>query len=63
MTDRELIEKHGGTKAFAKLLDVSVQRVTNWKRRGIPAKVKLENLAVFNLAPLKNTQQKTPSDN
>lgn len=62
MTDKELIEKHGGTKSFAELIGVSVQRVANWKRRGIPAKVKLENLAVFDLAPLKTTQHKAHSD-
>lgn len=56
MTDKELIEQCGGTKAFADILGVTVQRVTNWKRRGIPAKVKLDNLSFF-----QNLQQQTTS--
>ncbi|OOR91694.1 helix-turn-helix domain-containing protein [Moraxella bovis] len=59
MTDKELIEKLGDTTALAKLLGFTEQRVSNWKRRGIPPKVKLENPELFQ----STTQTKTPSDN
>lgn len=59
MTDKELIEKLGDTTALAKLLGFTEQRVSNWKRRGIPPKVKLENPELFQ----NTTQTKTPSDN
>ena len=58
MTDKELIERLGDTTALAKLLGFTEQRVSNWKRRGIPAKVKLENPNLF-----LNHQTKTPSGN
>lgn len=59
MTDEELILKMGNTKAVSVMLGVSEQCVSNWKRRGIPAQVKLDNLELF-----KNYQkQKTPSKN
>ena len=54
MTDAELIESLGGPTAVARLLALTdegaVQRVSNWKRRGIPAKVRLEHRAVFERA-------------
>ncbi|STY93407.1 YdaS family helix-turn-helix protein [Moraxella bovis] len=59
MTDKELIEKLGDTTALAKLLGFTEQRVSNWKRRGIPPKVKLENPELFQ----STTQTKTPSVN
>ncbi|EPJ9221212.1 hypothetical protein MWR82_003588 [Acinetobacter baumannii] len=34
--DRELIDKHGGATALAQTLGYHVQRVQNWKIRGIP---------------------------
>ncbi|MGB3069799.1 MAG: hypothetical protein WBC18_14690 [Ottowia sp.] len=47
MTDAELIQLHGGSTALARKLNMlglnGSRRVNNWKRRGIPAKVKLEN--------------------
>lgn len=49
MTDKELIELHGGVARVAALLgnEVSIQRVQNWVTRGIPAKIKLENPELF----------------
>lgn len=46
MTDNDLITKHGITK-LAKLLGYSAQRVDNWKRRGIPAQVKVDFPHIF----------------
>lgn len=47
-TDQHLIDKLGGPTRVAELLDMAgepgvVQRISNWKRRGIPAKVLLEH--------------------
>ncbi len=46
-----LIEAAGGATKFADLLGLTgetrLQRVTNWKRRGIPYKVILENQAAL----------------
>lgn len=51
MNDAELIESLGGPARVAELLhldkDGGVQRVHNWKTRGIPAKVKLERPDLF----------------
>lgn len=45
MTDNELIAHHGGPTKFALLLGLDgakgVRRVCNWKKRGIPASVKV----------------------
>lgn len=43
-----LIEAAGGHTAFARLLGIDtqpghIQRVSNWKRRGIPARIALEH--------------------
>lgn len=49
----QIIEAAGGDAAFARLLGLdtakkgTTQRVNNWKRRGIPAGVVLENLDVI----------------
>lgn len=59
MTDKEIIKNAGGTSAFAKLLGVSPQCVSNWKRRGIPKGVKWDNKETFH----KLEQIKTPSGN
>lgn len=44
--DRERIERLGGSAAVARRMGLTssgaVQRVNNWKTRGIPAEVKLE---------------------
>lgn len=43
---RTLIERHGGSSALARLTGYSVQRINNWKGRGIPseAMVRFPNL-------------------
>lgn len=45
--DLKVIESYGGTAALARKLGLDtpagVSRVSNWRRRGIPVKVKLEN--------------------
>jgi hypothetical protein len=46
---RAVIERAGGDRAFAKLLGLIpespgiVQRINNWKRRGLPAAVHVEH--------------------
>lgn len=52
MNDRELIDKLGGPAKVAAALGFDlkkggVQRVHNWRSRGIPPRVKLEHAAVF----------------
>lgn len=39
--DKELIDALGGTSKVARMLDLGVQRVHNWRSRGIPPAVKL----------------------
>lgn len=51
-TDAQLIEDLGGSAKVASLLGYDtksggVQRVDNWKRRGIPPRVKLDHPHVF----------------
>lgn len=61
MTDKEYIQRLGGVKVIADYLKCDYQRVHNWLRRGIPAKVKVENP---NLFLTKNPKKiKTPSSN
>lgn len=47
MTDKELIEKLGGVSSVARFLGRNYNTVYNWTYRGIPSKVKLDNLAYF----------------
>ncbi len=51
MTDAELIDKLGGPARVAELLnldkDGGVQRVHNWKSRGIPARIKVQRPDLF----------------
>jgi hypothetical protein len=51
MTDAELIDALGGPARVCELLNIpkhrGVQRVHNWKARGIPARVKLQWPGVF----------------
>ena len=51
-TDRELITTLGGPARVAEMLKYDkktggVQRVHNWMKRGIPARVKLNNPDIF----------------
>ena len=43
----EVIDLLGGVAALASRLGVSKQCVANWRRRGIPPQVVLQNLQVF----------------
>lgn len=60
MTDAELIKLHGGPSKLAKKLgwtqQWAVHRISNWKRRGIPASIKLQFPEVF----LLHLQQRPP---
>ena len=47
MDDKKKIAELGGVSALARRLKVTPQRVQNWTRRGIPAKVKLDNYELF----------------
>jgi hypothetical protein len=51
MTDGDLIDKLGGPAKVCELLNIpkhgGIQRVQNWKARGIPARVKLERPDLF----------------
>lgn len=46
-TDKEQIERLGGSAEVARMLGYTVQRVQNWKDRGVPAKVKLTRPDLF----------------
>ncbi len=58
MDDREVIERHGGSAALARKLNMtkegSTQRVNNWKTRGIPPAVKLERPDLFSAEAISN---------
>ena len=47
MDDKKKIAELGGVSALARRLNVTPQRVQNWTKRGIPAKVKLDNYELF----------------
>ena len=40
--DREIIDRLGGSTKVAELIHYKVQRVQNWKERGIPSAEKLK---------------------
>ena len=48
-SDKDLIDGLGGSTKLAARLGYSVQRVENWKKRGIPAQVRLDHPDVFPL--------------
>ena len=50
MDDKKKIAELGGVSALARRLNVTPQRVQNWTKRGIPAKVKLDNYELFHNA-------------
>ena len=45
--DKDVIEQLGGAAKVASLLGFTVQRVQNWKDRGIPARVRLDRQDLF----------------
>lgn len=45
--DRKLIERLGGSVSLAARLGYTVQRVHNWKTRGVPALVKINHPDIF----------------
>jgi hypothetical protein len=50
MTDSDLIDELGGPSALAERLRMGKkgrQRVCNWRKRGIPARVKLDHPDLF----------------
>ena len=55
MSDKDVILALGGVSSLARALGYSglggVRRVSNWTRRGIPSKVRLENQHVFSKFP------------
>ncbi|ACC71089.1 hypothetical protein Bphy_1910 [Paraburkholderia phymatum STM815] len=64
--DRQLIDELGGPAKVAELLGYDktaggVQRVQNWKKRGIPADVKIAHPELF-LTKLMETKRMAASD-
>lgn len=48
MDDKELIKKMGGVAKISKALGFkTMSRVGNWVKRGIPARIKLNNQKLF----------------
>jgi hypothetical protein len=48
MTDSELIDKLGGPSALSRLLGLKRPSVVqNWRKRGIPARVRLQHQLLF----------------
>jgi hypothetical protein len=58
-SDKDLIDDLGGSTKLAARLGYSVQRVENWKKRGIPAQVRLDHPDVF---PLPGRAQQQPAE-
>lgn len=58
-SDKDLIDDLGGSTKLAARLGYSVQRVENWKKRGIPAQVRLDHPDVF---PLPNRAQQQAAE-
>jgi hypothetical protein len=56
-SDKELIKSLGGSAKLAQRLGYSIQRVENWKARGIPAQVRLDNPKIFPLPRPRNHTQ------
>lgn len=58
-TDKEIIDSLGGPAKVARLLGLTgrpgqVQRVHNWKSRGIPVQVRLDHPGVFPVSAKKS---------
>lgn len=60
MTDTELIDYYGGPSALARRIGFThpklANRVVNWRTRGIPSKVKLENQKLFGPAAVRKAE-------
>lgn len=54
-TDAQLIDELGGSAKVASMLgykpEIGIQRVHNWKARGIPAAVRLKHIDIFGIPP------------
>lgn len=65
MTDSELIQALGGPTRVAELLGLSdrgaIQRVSNWKRRGIPPRMRLDHPRVFAIADARDVAPEVPA--
>jgi hypothetical protein len=66
MTDADIIRKLGGPTKLAERLNfdraTGVQRVHNWLKRGIPARVLLDHAAVFREAERSPATANEPAD-
>lgn len=62
--DAKLIDALGGSKSVAELCGFNgvdgIRRVSNWRRRGIPAAIRLAHLQLFGSA--RNTCESEPED-
>lgn len=58
MTDNDLITKLGGVSALARRLKTTPSRVCNWRKRGIPARVRLQHADIFGM-PKKTNKKPT----
>jgi hypothetical protein len=56
--DKETIEHLGGSAKVARKLGYTVQRVQNWKERGIPAKVRLARPDMFPIGKAGHKKQR-----
>lgn len=60
-SDADIIDELGGPAKVAELLkfrpESGVQRVQNWKRRGIPSEIRLAHLDLFGFPQSNNEQQ------
>ena len=60
-SDKEIIDSLGGSTKVAARLGRSVQCVQNWKKRGIPARIRLNHPDVFPMpAPSDQAPAKQP---
>ena len=66
MTDEELIDHYGGPAKLARLLGFQevggVQRVQNWRKRGIPPAVKIKFPDLFLSVAQRSTDIPAPAE-
>jgi hypothetical protein len=58
-SDWDLIQGLGGPSKVASLLGITIQRVQNWKLRGIPSVMKLNHPHLF--LRVERQREKTPA--